>query len=172
MKIKVSAKNISLTTETPIKAITLYQPWATLIAYGYKRIETRSWQTGYRGPLGVHAGKKWNRQLYALCLTEPFRSCLAEIGIHNPDRLPRGCMIAKVNLWKMSHTEDIVDYDLFEELGSKFDEDFGDYTDGRFGWILNQVKRYTEPIPASGAMGLWDWYEPEGVSLIDVPVII
>ena len=40
-----------------MKAITLTQPWATLVAIGAKRIETRSWRTFYRGPLAIHAGK-------------------------------------------------------------------------------------------------------------------
>ena len=40
-----------------MKALTLHQPWATLVAVGEKRIETRSWSTDYRGPLAIHAGK-------------------------------------------------------------------------------------------------------------------
>ncbi len=44
-----------------MKALTLHQPWASLIACGRKRIETRSWKTDYRGPLAIHAGKgTWN----------------------------------------------------------------------------------------------------------------
>lgn len=41
-----------------MKAITLHQPWASLIAVGAKRIETRSWSTRYRGPLAIHAGMR------------------------------------------------------------------------------------------------------------------
>lgn len=40
-----------------MKALTVRQPWAQLIALGVKSIETRSWSTGYRGPLAIHAGK-------------------------------------------------------------------------------------------------------------------
>ena len=39
-----------------MKALTVRQPWASLIALGVKRIETRSWRTSYRGPLAIHAG--------------------------------------------------------------------------------------------------------------------
>jgi len=39
-----------------VKAITIRQPWATLIALGVKTIETRSWRTHYRGPVAIHAG--------------------------------------------------------------------------------------------------------------------
>lgn len=39
-------------------ALTLHQPWASLIAEGHKTVETRGWSTPYRGPLAIHAGKK------------------------------------------------------------------------------------------------------------------
>lgn len=39
-----------------MKALTLHQPWASLVALGVKTIETRSWATRYRGPLAIHAG--------------------------------------------------------------------------------------------------------------------
>lgn len=38
-----------------MRAVTVHQPWATLIAIGAKTIETRSWATRYRGPLAIHA---------------------------------------------------------------------------------------------------------------------
>ena len=40
-----------------MKALTLTQPWASLVAIGAKRIETRSWSTPYRGLLAIHAAK-------------------------------------------------------------------------------------------------------------------
>lgn len=40
-----------------MKVITLKQPWATLIALGYKQYEFRSWSTKYRGPILIHAGQ-------------------------------------------------------------------------------------------------------------------
>lgn len=41
-----------------MRALTLHQPWASLIAIGEKTIETRSWSTQYRGPLAIHAAKR------------------------------------------------------------------------------------------------------------------
>lgn len=38
-----------------MKALSLRQPWASLIADGRKTIETRTWRTRYRGPLAIHA---------------------------------------------------------------------------------------------------------------------
>ncbi len=49
-----------------MKALTVWQPWATLVAIGAKRIETRSWSTSYRGPLAIHAAAT-DRYLYERC---------------------------------------------------------------------------------------------------------
>lgn len=47
-----------------MKVISLLQPWATLAVIGQKKIETRSWSTKYRGPLLIHASKRWDNNLY------------------------------------------------------------------------------------------------------------
>lgn len=41
----------------PMKAITIWQPWAMLIALLEKGNETRGWPTKHRGPLAIHAAK-------------------------------------------------------------------------------------------------------------------
>lgn len=41
-----------------MKAITIWQPWASLLAIGAKQYETRSWETKYSGPIAIHAAKK------------------------------------------------------------------------------------------------------------------
>lgn len=43
---------------TDVRALTLWQPWASLVAVGAKTIETRGWSTDYRGPLLIHAAKR------------------------------------------------------------------------------------------------------------------
>src|SRR5690348_441422 len=88
-----------------MKAITLTQPWATLVAVGEKRIETRSWSTSYRGLLAIHAAKGWPLVAAALCADEPFRTALVPAadfdrfvtvgreGVSAPD-LPCGAVVA------------------------------------------------------------------------------
>jgi hypothetical protein len=44
-----------------MKALSLWQPWASLIALGVKTIETRGWATKYRGPLAIHAAQRLPR---------------------------------------------------------------------------------------------------------------
>src|SRR3954451_22243677 len=50
-----------------IPALTLTQPWATLVAIGAKQIETRSWGTSYRGWLAIHAAKGYPDAAKAEC---------------------------------------------------------------------------------------------------------
>lgn len=47
-----------------LKAISILQPRASLIACGAKKIETRGWSTSYRGPIAIHAGKKFDYDAY------------------------------------------------------------------------------------------------------------
>jgi hypothetical protein len=152
-----------------MKALTLYQPWATLVAIGAKRIETRSWSTNYRGPLAIHAGK--NRRYVnnngQECLTdlEPFHSYLEPyIG----QELPRGCIVATCNLVAVKVTTNEIAFRQRRwSINGKFfygapDElAFGDFTPGRYMWFLDEIKILTEPIPAKGAMGLWEWDEAQ-----------
>lgn len=45
-----------------MRAISVWQPWAWLIVYGYKPVENRTWSLTYKGPLVIHAGKRLGRE--------------------------------------------------------------------------------------------------------------
>lgn len=45
-----------------MKALSIRQPWAWLIIQGYKDVENRTRKTNYRGPLLIHAGKRYDIQ--------------------------------------------------------------------------------------------------------------
>lgn len=83
-----------------MKAITLWQPWAQLVAVGAKRLETRSWSTKYRGPLAIHAGKAITNVERALVATEPFWGALrtADGFRYHEHNLPRGAVVAVAQL--------------------------------------------------------------------------
>jgi hypothetical protein len=36
---------------------------------------------------------------------------------------------------------------------------FGDYSTGRYAWILTLISPLAEPIPAKGKQGFWEWDE-------------
>ena len=55
-----------------MKAISLKQPWANLVASGKKTVETRKWSTNYRGDLIICSSQKpkIDPAGYALCIVE------------------------------------------------------------------------------------------------------
>jgi hypothetical protein len=136
------------------KVLTLTQPWASLVALGAKRIETRSWTTRYRGRLLIHAAKGLNgltaRRYRELCQSEPFASALVAGGHTDPTDLPRGTLVAACEL------VDVQRIDIFS-LPTEPELSFGHYTADRFAWHLDHIHRLPDPLPASGAQGLWTW---------------
>ena len=50
-----------------MKDISLWQPWASLIALDQKSIETMGWGTRFRGPIAIHAAKRFQRDEKLIC---------------------------------------------------------------------------------------------------------
>ena len=136
-----------------IPALTLRQPWASLVALGAKRIETRSWRTSYRGWLAIHAGMTLPAADRLLCEQEPFRAALLRdttLDLTRPlaAQLPRGCVLAVAWLDSCLPMKNI-------DLPDEPERSFGDYAPGRYAWYLSRVCRLTPPVPAQGRLGLW-----------------
>lgn len=139
-----------------MRALSIWQPWASLIACGEKRFETRSYEMGLAGhELAIHAAKKKDADCLSLCLEEPFRSALILGGFEKIGDLPFGAVIAKCKILACHHVEDIRD-----KISEK-ERAFGDFRDGRFAWELKLIERFEEPIPARGAQGFWFWKQTE-----------
>lgn len=122
-----------------MKALSLYQPWASLMAVGAKKIETRSWSTPYRGLIAIHAAQKWDRDLRDQCMGSPFYERLFGDGhFENSTKLPRGGFVAVGKLRHcLSTTRDAkfipsMDADEFR---------FGDYSPRRFMWVFDEIRR-------------------------------
>lgn len=134
-----------------MKALTLTQPWATLVAIGAKHYETRSWQTKYRGPLAIHAAKGFPGHAREECYESRTRRALLAGGFTGDDKLPLGAIIA---------TAVLVDIHLARVIRLKLGEQelaFGVYTELRYAWELAEVRVLPVPIPAKGALSLWEW---------------
>ena len=147
-----------------MKALSLTQPWATLIAVGAKRIETRSWSTPFRGLIAIHASKSMPGYCRDLCAEQPFLRELTHAGLSMPE-LPLGAIVATCRLVYVFLTGDTLNYrnasramcgpsGLTYEMNPQ-EIAFGDYAPGRFGWVLADVVRLSEPIPCRGMLGLW-----------------
>ena len=141
-----------------MKALSLTQPWATLVAIGAKHVETRSWSVSYRGPIAIHASKGFPREAIECCFVSPFNTALKAGGINVPNDLPRGAIVAVATLrgcypttnFSASNTSDGHLRISENELA------FGDYSPGRYGWAFVNIRKLAEPIQCRGALGLWD----------------
>ena len=138
-----------------MKAISLSQPWASLVASGAKKFETRSWRSHYRGPLLIHAGKRISPEARALVSTEPFKTALKRTPYWS---LQRGVVIAIVNMTGCFEIrDDLSSCGLNEVLMSgTWELPFGDYSAGRFAWQFSDVMAFPEPFFAKGCLGLFD----------------
>lgn len=174
-----------------MKALTIRQPWASLIAHGVKTIETRSWSTEYRGPLAIHAGRARPPVIdFGRWSVPPVVGALCEWGQEGERPLlrridmPLGavvatCTLADVvpmmvapgppvnvatgegrsilihpdgSLWG-NHCPDTTVFD-WQDLTDQLP--FGDFTPGRYAWLLTDIKP-CDPAPAKGRLGMWDW---------------
>jgi len=133
-----------------MKAITLTQPWATLVAIGVKRIETRSWRTFYRGPLAIHASKRISDSEFRDFNGETISLVLEAHDIHSFHDLPLGVIVATCTLVRILRIYP-------DNVPAVPEFCFGDYTAGRWAWYLSDVKALAEPVPAKGNLGLWEW---------------
>lgn len=140
-----------------MKAITIKQPWASLIVLGEKRFETRSWQTKYRGPLAIHAGKSVDKEA---CKDPWIKGVLKECGITSYKDLPTGVVLATVELVDCYKVEATLGYASVLSKGKTVDGlevAFGDYTEGRYAWELGNLQVLPLPIVAKGQLSLWEW---------------
>lgn len=136
-----------------MKALTLWQPWASLVAYGHKQIETRSWSTSHRGPLAIHAAKSIPSFLGKSRMDPDFEEFYQWTGLPPYKELPTGVIICIVDLVAIETTDKTRVGLARKELA------FGNYEDGRYAWLLNNLMRLPSQIPAKGNRMLWNWEE-------------
>lgn len=153
-----------------MKALTLTQPWATLIACGAKRIETRSWATDFRGRIAIHAAKGLGpvggkRGFQEQCAMPPFDAALGKHfedygAMVDPrkaaDALPLGAIVAIADLVDVRRIDMKLRAQLQAQTITPWEIDFGDYTSGRYAWSLENVTALPEPIYCNGALSLWE----------------
>lgn len=155
-----------------MKLLSLWEPWATLMALDKKRIETRSWCTSYRGWLAIQAAKTWNLDCQRWVCEDAFTGALEpHYGTGHADdgtwldvmkrSLPRGHIVAVVYLNGCYRTESFIrrstgrgEYDNNAPILTPEEEPFGDYSPGRYGWTTERCRRLLEPIPFKAKQGL------------------
>lgn len=140
-----------------MKALTLWQPWASLVVLKAKRFETRSWGTSYRGPLAIHAGASTAGRDFFEELPPELRAILPT----RFEALPFGAVLGEAELegvfqigdWPPPHWT----------AAEAFETSVGDFSAGRFIWYFTARRAYREPTPARGHQQVWDWWKAEPI---------
>ena len=123
-----------------MKIITIKQPWATLIAAGYKKYEFRSWKTKYRGPLLIHAGKGIDSQAMKR---------FEDLNLSYP----------KSKIMAMVQLEDciLIDEAFNSQLLNENNKIYGkDDKIGLYAWKLSNVENVNISEEIKGKLGLWN----------------
>ena len=161
-----------------MKAITLWEPWASLVVLDQKRNETRSWYTDYRGPLAIHAAKR-EASRYVV-FDEPVFSALkprqvtTEVGTGL--KFDPGCILGLGNLVDCLYIGSNGLYAYKNKTVGKRvcglptgnELAFGDYSEGRFAWKLTEANQLATPIAVKGIQRIWNWDEAEHLVAIDL----
>ena len=138
-----------------MKALTIKNPWAMLIALGVKDIENRTWKTKYRGRICIHAAAKpvpFNGYINGMSFTqdqkkEIFKMNLPERYPDHMTKYPNACIIGEVDI-----------IDCVQNHSSVWAE--RTYTDHTniWNWVLANPVIYPEPIlNVKGALSLWEY---------------
>jgi hypothetical protein len=144
-----------------IPCLSLTQPWASLVAFGEKRVETRSWapaRTAIGQALAIHAAKGFPLWARELVDEPPFSAVLGRHGINHHAELPLGAVVAVARLTAVVRTEH-----ANGRLMTEQERVFGDYSPNRWAWVLDDVVALPEPVPAVGKLGIWSWEPPAWV---------
>jgi hypothetical protein len=114
-------------------ALSIQQPWAWLIVHGYKPVENRDWPTKIRGTIGVHAGKKFDREGY-----EWVRRAFPKIPMPVPGEFEMGGIVGST-----------VIIDCVEGFASP-------WFVGHYGFVLDDSK----PLPLMPCRGMLGFFKP------------
>ena len=135
-------------------ALTISQPFASLIASGEKWIENRTWFTTYRGPLAIHAGKG-TQYLTAKELKQYPHAAIIAVGY----------LVECFELARLDARDDDepICTPRWSDVCSKTvgDVKAHKHAEGPWCWVLGGVVK-VDAIPARGAQGLWFPSDAEG----------
>lgn len=189
-----------------MKAITVQQPPASLIAEGVKWVETRSRPTNIRGRIAIHAaarkprtewfrdggqpmppwfdlvcmakhyrwwederdgwwdlgGYEWVGPLGAVVATANLTNCVPIV-----EAQPLKAMCATVNegdtVRVVQRNDDRLAIVTYTDHSGETDSDitdqlpYGDFAPGMWAYLLDDIEPLSEPVPATGRQGWWEW---------------
>ncbi|MDO8628276.1 MAG: ASCH domain-containing protein [Nanoarchaeota archaeon] len=119
-----------------MKALSLKQPYAELVISGKKTIELRKWKTKFRGEFLVHASQTIDKE------------AMQRFGFKE---LPTGCILGKATLTEVKH------YTNEKEHRKDQEQHLANTTWGNYGFILMNIQRFKQPLPAKGKLNFWEY---------------
>ena len=130
------------------KCLSMWQPWASLLIWGFKRFEGRSWDTNYRGPLWIHAGAKEPDPELVKNIETQYRRLYDGVDLPPfPSSYPTGCLLGVIDL------QDVIDQKVYTEyIPKKFT---GESTEP-FLFVVRNPRRLMVNIRALGSRGIFD----------------
>lgn len=143
-------------SEIRYRVLTLWQPWATYMAAGIKRYETRSWHPNKALTKGeiimIHAAKRWDKKQSRQhsYLSSQFVE-IDDIGTITDF----GCILGAFRYLGAEQCEVV-----WEQIG-EVERAVGNYGPGRYAWEFELMKLADPPIPARGQQGLWTWSQAD-----------
>ena len=126
-----------------MKVLTIKQPYASLIAYGIKKYEFRSWNTKYRGEVLIHAGKSVDKK------------AMEEFKEYNV-KCPLGCIIAKVRITDSIKVDKEFKEILKKEDSLVYNHVINDKNYNGYAFKMEDVK-LIKPVYVKGKLGLWNY---------------
>jgi hypothetical protein len=147
-----------------VKALSLWEPWASLMRCGAKTIETRGWGTSYRGPLLICGAKRWTREQDDFLHTPEVQKALG--GKWHSDMLlgQAACLVDLVDCVRAQS----VAYPAPEGARVYLERHFGDFSTGRFAWFTENLHAF-DPFPVVGRQNLFNVELPAEVACLLEP---
>ena len=158
-----------------MRALTVWQPRATLLAHGIKKHETRSWAPPHRligQRIAIHAAaRKVNvadmDSLLRAINTSGFvmKNKILDVIRLTPtpffESLPLGAVLGTAKLAEAFKMLGETPVSLIDGTSQPPIDDLeralGDFSPGRYAWKYTDIELFDEPIPAKGKQRLWEW---------------
>lgn len=153
-----------------MKALTIWQPWASLIIVGAKPYEFRKHRAG-QATIGqrivIHAGKmsvdREEVEFMRDALEQEWHPEASELCLHPDKAIPvleaflRGDLPMAAGLGTAIVGEPRLGPDIAAEFGIPRANDSNRDEHANWGWPMLEVEAWPEPVPMRGMQGLWPW---------------
>ncbi len=126
-----------------MKALTIKEPWASVIINGYKKYEFRSWKTNYRGKILIHTSLNVEKNML-----DRFKDYNIK---YQPGYIIGEAILTDCILVDSKFNEYLKELNPVVYAKSNHVE--------KYAWKLENIKKYDKPIPCKGKLGLWNYKE-------------